>query len=82
MPENQMMLHDYVNSQIEWQKIDTILDIGCQLINIIKDVHETGHSYNNMKHENVMINDGQVTLVGFGSARKIARPPQKGGIKT
>lgn len=31
-----------------------------------------------MKQENVMVNDGQVTLVGFGRARKIACRPKKG----
>ena len=31
-----------------------------------------------MKQENVMVNDGQVTLVGFGSVRKLAHRPKNG----
>lgn len=78
MPENYMTLDDYIESQRSWQKIDAIIDVGCQLINIIKDIHLTGHSYNNMKAENIMVNDGEVTLVGFGNVRKISRPPKEG----
>ena len=51
-----MSLYDFINSQREWYKIDAILDVGYQLISIIKDIHNTGHSYNNMQNENVMIN--------------------------
>ena len=78
MPKNEMSLNYYINSQREWQKIDAILDVGCQVINIIKDIHETGHSYNNMKPENVMLNGVKVTLVGFSCARKIAQLPLEG----
>lgn len=31
-----------------------------------------------MKHDNVMVNDKEITLIGFGNARKLARPPKKG----
>ena len=76
MPEYFMSLHDYIDSQRSWQKIDTILDVGCQLINIIKEIHYTGHTYNNMKHDNVMVEDGEITLIGFGNAKKL-KPIQK-----
>ena len=78
MTENFMTLNDYIDSQRSYQKIDAILDVGCQLINLIKEIHLTGHSYNNMKLENVMVNDGEITLLGFGNARKISRPPRSG----
>ena len=35
MPLYQMKLIDYIDSQNEWHKLDAILDVGCQLINII-----------------------------------------------
>ena len=35
MPLNQMALSDYIDTQRNWQKIDSVLDVGLQLINII-----------------------------------------------
>ena len=35
-----------------------------------------------MEHENVMVNDGQVTLVGFGHAAKIVHNPVTGDQKS
>ena len=80
MPEYFMTLNDYIDSQRSWQKIDAILDVGCQLINIIKGIHYTGHTYNNMKHDNVMVEDGEITLIGFGNARKIKSGHKKPSV--
>lgn len=77
MPLNTMSLLSYFNSKRDWYRIDAVLDVGFQLINIINDIHETGYCYNNLKPENVMVNDGTVTLVGFGKATKTFHNPFK-----
>ena len=58
MPSNQMNLLSYIDSKRDWYKIDAILDVGFQLMNIINEIHATGYCFNNLKHENVMVNDG------------------------
>ena len=78
MPLNSMSLVSYVDSKKDWYKIDAVLDVGFQLISTISDIHETGYCFNNLKPENVMVNDGIVALVGFGKATKTFNNPFDG----
>ena len=71
MPLNQITLLDHLQLHRDWYYLDAILNVGSQLLSIIYQIHETGYTYNNMKLENIMINNGKVTLVGFGQAVKI-----------
>ena len=71
MPQNQTTFLDYLQEHREWYRLDAILHVGCQLLQIIQSIHATGYTYNNVKHENVMINEGQVILIGFAHTTKI-----------
>ena len=44
----------------------------------MQDIHKTGYCYNNLKLDNVMVNDREVSLVGFGNATKIGQNPFMG----
>ena len=51
------------------------LEIIIQLLDIFKDIHESGFTYNDLKPENIMLNnssDGSVhaTLIDFGYAKE------------
>ena len=67
-----MTLGQYLEGKRHWARLEAVLVVGCQLLQIAQQLHEIGYTYNNLKQENIMINEGQVTLVGFRYASQIA----------
>ena len=61
-----------------------ILDVICQLIDIVELVHSKGRTYNDFKPSNVMITDGKATLIGYGLCDKFVEKDghiEKGALK-
>lgn len=72
-------MHKYEQNLCDYFKqgrpITDILDICSQLISALQTLHETGHVYNDLKLENIMINQTkdqppQVKLIDYGLISK------------
>ena len=80
MPKFDTNLSSFLKCQKGLQRIDSILTICFQLVGIMKIVHKSGRTYNDMKPQNVMISyknkevfnssELDVTIIDFGFVDK------------
>ena len=76
-----MTLGDYLSSLRGIDKLQKIIYVSAQLVEILKFVHAAGRTYNDLKPENVMINlkldrQPQVCLIDFGFVDKFCKNDQ------
>jgi len=67
-------LEKYLDKQKTLEKCQ-VLELAIQLVDILADVHQAGYTFNDLKPDNIMLNndyDGKlrVTLVDFGFAKR------------
>ena len=68
-----MDLQNYIRRFDGIQKVEKIIDIVSMLVNILKYVHCSKRTYNNLKPANIMVNtnenmdaDPEIFLIDFG----------------
>jgi serine/threonine-protein kinase PknG len=50
--------------------VKTLLNICCQMVDSLKTVHSSGRTYNDIKPDNIMVDDNDAILIDFGMTDK------------
>ena len=88
MPLYELNLRDYLSKFEGMQKVGKIIEIVSKLVRILKYVHASKRTFNDLKLENIMINtygkvdaDPEVYLIDFGFSKKYVKKDGKEHIE-